>query len=122
MGLVSVSSQTLGQSEASWAPVSGSTRWSPGITGMAQSPAAGHSLSMVTTLRSRLLLLVMAVVTQGARGQEQPPGTPADGALTCEEDRDCLSPGAMCCFDLTNLTLASASQVHESAIKSKVRL
>ena len=88
---------------------------------MAQSPAAGHSLSMVTTLRSRLLL-VMAVVTQGARGQEQPPGTPADGALTCEEDRDCLSPGAMCCFDLTNLTLASASQVHVSEMRNKVML
>ena len=88
---------------------------------MAQSPAAGHSLSMVTALRSRLLLLVMAVVSQGARGQE-PPGTPADGALTCEEDRDCLSPGDMCCFDLSNLTLASASQVHVSEIRSNVRL
>ena len=92
----------------------GSTRCSPGISGpvMVQSPAPSRILNMITPLRSRLLLLllVMVVVTQGARGQEQP-GTAEDGPVNCEEDRDCLSPGEMCCFDLSNLTLASASKV-----------
>lgn len=80
---------------------------------MVQSPAPSRSLNMTTALRSRLLLLVvvMLVVTQGAWGQEQPPGTAEDGPVNCEEDRDCLSPGEMCCFDLSNLTLASDSKV-----------
>ena len=33
------------------------------------------------------------------------------GAVTCQEDRDCFDKGDMCCFDLSNLTLASVSQV-----------
>ena len=80
---------------------------------MVQSPAPSRSLNMTTALRSRLLLVVvvMLVVTQGAWGQEQSPGTAEDGPVNCEEDRDCLSPGEMGCFDLSNLTLASDSKV-----------
>ena len=78
---------------------------------MVQSPAPSRSLNMTIALRSRLLLVVVLVVTQGAWGQEQSPGTAEDGPVNCEEDRDCLSPGEMCCLDLSNLTLASDSKV-----------
>ena len=79
---------------------------------LVQFSALRHRLNMLSAL-----LLVIVMVTQGARGQEQPLGV-EDGPVICEEDRDCLSPGDMCCFDLSNLTLASASQVWESAMRS----
>merc|ERR1711936_1467495 len=57
-----------------------------------------------------ILLLIIVVVMKGVRSQGQPPEILEGGAVTCQEDRDCLDKGDMCCFDLSNLTLASVSQ------------
>ena len=98
--------QTLDWREASCALLAAHV--APLPASLVQFPALCHRLNMISLLST--LLLVMVIVTQEVRGQEQPPGV-EDEPVMCEEDRDCLSPGDMCCFDLSNLTLSSASQV-----------
>ena len=111
--------QTRDWSEASCAGLSLSPQLCWQHTLLLSLPASLVQFSAIRHRRNMLstLILVIVMVTQGARGQEQPLGV-EDGPVICEEDRDCLSPGDMCCFDLSNLTLASASQVWESAMRS----